>query len=191
MSGWLSFVEAPDPRQIEQYIGVLRELHLRIRRSFNVATGIGSVQGGTAGLTTTLREAADAARIATDRSGTGWFVRVDGLGVEQLLLAWTGSDTFLPAAEALLAPLSKGGSELFTTLAGYLDHESGIAATAAALGLHRNTVALRVQRAQELLAIDLSDPEVRLALHLACRAVRAHGRPGRVRRHCDSPGQAD
>ncbi|MFE6966037.1 PucR family transcriptional regulator [Agromyces sp. NPDC057679] len=171
VSGWLSFTEAPTPSQIETHVAALRELHAAVRRGFNVATGVGSLESGAAGLTVSLSEAADAARIAVNRSATGWFVRVDGLGLEQLLLAWTGNDTFVPAARSLLAPLDGAGGELLATLSSYLDHESGIAPTAAALGLHRNTVSMRIQRVQELLGVDMGDPEVRLALHLACRAV--------------------
>ena len=169
VSGWATFAEPPTPDRIEVVVAALRGVHGAARRAFDVAMGVGSVQGGTTGLTSTLSEAGDAARIAVNRSTTGWFVRVDGLGLEQLLLAWTGNDTFLPAAESLLAPLS---DELLETLTAYLDHESGIAATAAALELHRNTVSARVQRAQELLGVDMDDPEVRLALHLACRVAR-------------------
>jgi hypothetical protein len=172
VSGWLSFAEPPQPAQVERFVSALRELHVAARRSFNVATGVGSLASGSAGLTATLGESADAARIAVNRSSTGWFVRVDGLGVEQLLLAWTGNDTFMPAARSLLAPIESAGGDLLTTLSAYLDHESGIAATAVELGLHRNTVAARIQRVQELLGVDMADPEVRLALHLACRAVR-------------------
>ncbi|MFJ6533973.1 PucR family transcriptional regulator [Microbacterium sp. NPDC091662] len=172
LSGWLTFPESPDPDRVERAVAALRELHLGVLRDFAVATGIGSLQGGPEGLAATLDEAGDAARIAASRSATGWFVRVDSLGLEQLLLAWTGNDTFVPAAESLLAPLQEGGGELLTTLSSYLDNESGIAATATALGLHRNTVAVRIRRVQELLGIDLTDPEARLALHLACRAVQ-------------------
>lgn len=172
LSGWLSFPEAPDPDRVERAVASLRELHVGVLRDFAVATGIGSLQVGSDGLAATLDEAGDAARIASSRSATGWFVRVDSLGLEQLLLAWTGNDTFVPAAESLLAPLREGGGELLTTLSAYLDHESGIAATAAALGLHRNTVMVRIRRVQELLGIDMTDPEARLALHLACRAVQ-------------------
>ncbi|MET4638161.1 hypothetical protein ABIE24_001385 [Mycetocola sp. 2940] len=172
VSGWLTFSEPPAASQVEHYVASLRDLHVAARRSFNVATGVGSLASGSAGLTASLSEAADAARIAVNRSNTGWFVRVDGLGLEQLLLAWTGNDTFVPAARSLLAPLQSGGGELLTTLSAYLDHESAVAPTATALGLHRNTVATRIQRAQELLGVDMSDPEVRLALHLACRAVQ-------------------
>jgi hypothetical protein len=171
VSGWLTFAEPPGPERVERAVAALRELHTRAVKAFPVATGVGSLQPGPSGLATTLDEAGDAARIAAARSATGWFVRVDSLGLEQLLLAWTGNDTFVPAAESLLAPLREGGGELLSTLAAYLDHESGIAATAAALGLHRNTVAVRIRRVQELLGIDMNDPEARLALHLACRAV--------------------
>jgi hypothetical protein len=172
VSGWLTFSEPPTLEQVGRFVAALREMHVAARRSFNVATGVGSLANGSAGLTTSLSEAADAGRIAVNRSATGYFVRVDGLGLEQLLLAWTGNDTFVPAARVILAPLRAGGGELLTTLSAYLDHESAVAPTAAALGLHRNTVATRIQRAQELLGVDMNDPEARLALHLACRAVR-------------------
>ena len=172
VTGWLTFTEPPAPPQIEECVTSLRALHVAARRSFNVATGVGSVANGSGGLTTSLSEASDASKVAVNRSATGWFVRVDGLGLERLLLAWTGNDTFVPAAQSLLAPLREGRGELLTTLSAYLDHESALAPTATALGLHRNTVASRVHRAQELLGVDMSDPEVRLALHLACRAVQ-------------------
>jgi DNA-binding PucR family transcriptional regulator len=35
-------------------------------------------------------------------------------------------------------------------------------------------VASRIARAQELLGVDLDDPDERLALHLACRSVLFH-----------------
>ncbi len=171
ISGWLSFAETPGPERVERAVSALRDLHTGLLRDFAVATGVGSLQSGPDGLAATLDEAGDAARIASARSATGWFVRVDSLGLEQLLLAWTGNDTFVPAAQSLLAPRQDGEGELLTTLSAYLDHESGIAATAAALGLHRNTVSVRIRRVQELLGIDMRDPEARLALHLACRAV--------------------
>ena len=98
-------------------------------------------------------------------------MHVDRLGLAQLLLAWTQTDTFLPASRQLLAPLERGGGALLTTLAAYLDAESSIAETAAVLGVHRNTVSDRIARVERLLGVDLSDPETRLALHLATRAL--------------------
>lgn len=168
---WLSVAEPPRAEEVENYASTLHEIHQRLRTTRDVALGIGSLQSGESGLWRTLTEAGDAAKLASSRSSSGYLVRVDSLGLEQLLLAWTGSDTFVPAAESLLSPLLQNAPELLDTLASYLDHESNIQATASALGLHRNTISLRIQRTQELLGVDLSLPEARLALHLACRAV--------------------
>lgn len=171
VTGWVRFAERPAPAELDQHVRALRALHRAVRGSANVATGVGTLQEGPAGLAATLRDAVDAARIASDRGSSEWFVRVDAFGLEQLLLARTESDTFVPAAEALLDPLRRDGMHLVETLGAYLDAESGIAATAAALEIHRNTVAQRVRRIEELLGADLRDPQTRLALHLACRAV--------------------
>ena len=168
VSGWLTFAEPPSPAVVAARVRDLHDLHRAAQTSFTVATGVGSLASGPTGLSATLGEARDAARLAADSARSGWFVHVDSLGLEQLLLAWTGGDTFASAAASLLAPLS--GVER-QTLAAYLDEESSIVATAERLGLHRNTVSARVQRIQGLVGIDLHDPEARLALQLACRVV--------------------
>ena len=171
VSGWLTFVQQPTVGELDGYVTRLRAVHTMAQSPFAIATGIGSLGSGPAGLYATLIESADAAKLAAVRAATGWFLHIDRLGLEQLLLAWTGSDTFVPAAESLLAPLADG--ELLRTLSTFLDHESSVARTAQALDLHRNTVAARITRIQDLLGIDLGDPDVRLAVHLAVRAVRA------------------
>lgn len=183
ITAWASFPAPPSPEQVEELAVVIRELHVSVRRAFNVATGVGSLQSGSAGLVATIDEATDAARIAASRSAAGWFVRIDTLGLEQLLLSWTENDTFVPAARSLLGPLLDRAPELLETLTSYLDHESGIAATADALRLHRNTVSTRIARASELLSLDLSDSEVRLAVHLACRALLRSTTSASGRRH--------
>jgi hypothetical protein len=169
VTGWLTFPEPPSPAVVAQRVRDLHDLHRAAQTSFTVATGVGSLASGPTGLSATLGEARDAARLAADSARSGWFVHVDSLGLEQLLLAWTGGDTFASAAASLLAPLSEVERQ---TLAAYLDEESSIVATAERLGLHRNTVSARVQRIQGLVGIDLHDPEARLALQLACRVVR-------------------
>lgn len=178
VSGWLTFGAEPPPPELERWVAALRGLHAILQRRFNIATGVGTLESGGVGLAATIDEAGDAARIAVNRSATGHFVRVDTLGLEQLLLAWSEADTFIPAARALLAPLLEPGSELLATVSAYLNHESAVAPTAHALGLHRNTVAQRIARAQELLGLDLANPETRLAVQLACRALstRAEGK---------------
>ena len=78
-------------------------------------------------------------------------------------------------ARALLAPLSAGPSrvreERLATLAAFLDG-AGQAGAAAALGVHRNTVAYRLRAIEAVTGWSLDDPELRLALSLALRLVR-------------------
>jgi hypothetical protein len=168
VTGWLSYTEVPSAATLADHIALLRRLHTDAQSQYSIATGVGTLREGGPGLSATLGEAADAARLATTRASTGWFLHIDRLGLEQLLLAWTGNDTFAPAARSLLGPLSPAD---LRTLSAYLDHESQVAATATALGVHRNTVTTRMQRIQEELGVDLTDPDARLAVHLACRTV--------------------
>lgn len=168
VSGWLSFPHAPTRAELQRAVDALQRLHDDALRQLAIATGVGSLQRGVHGFAQTIQEGMDAARLAIDRSAARWFLHVDRLGVEQLLLAWTGSDAFLPAARGMLAPLRSADRR---TLAAYLDHESSLARTASALGIHRNTVGQRIARAESVLGMDLSDPEARLALQLAIRAT--------------------
>ncbi len=71
-------------------------------------------------------------------------------------------------AEALLGPLSP---VLRETLRGWLAHHGNWDRTAAALGVHRNTVRQRVARAAELLDRNLDDPDVRMELWFALRVT--------------------
>jgi hypothetical protein len=132
---------------------------------------VGRAHDGPSGIARTLGEATDAARLAVTRSASGYFVHIDRLGLAQLLLAWTRTDTFQPAARSLLVPLDGQPGDLLRTLSAYLDAESSLAETAAVLGVHRNTVAARMNRIQELLHVNLTEPDERLALHLACRTT--------------------
>ncbi|MET8753270.1 helix-turn-helix domain-containing protein [Streptomyces sp. NPDC004667] len=69
-------------------------------------------------------------------------------------------------AEALLGPLSPA---LRDTLRAWLAHHGSWDRTAAALGVHRNTVRQRVARAAGLLGVDPDDPDTRMDLWFALR----------------------
>ena len=73
----------------------------------------------------------------------------------------------------VLTPLLEADphGELVRTLRGYLDRESSATDTAAALGMHRNTVMQRLERIRDLLPVDLDDPDDRIVVHLATRAL--------------------
>ncbi|MCX5298305.1 helix-turn-helix domain-containing protein [Streptomyces sp. NBC_00193] len=69
-------------------------------------------------------------------------------------------------AEALLGPLSPA---LRDTLRAWLAHHGSWDRSAAALGIHRNTVRQRIARAAALLSSDLDDPDTRMELWFALR----------------------
>jgi hypothetical protein len=78
-------------------------------------------------------------------------------------------------ARELLAPILVGRDETqrerLDTLAAVLSSPS-LAEAAARLGVHRNTIAYRVQRLEARGDWDLSDPELRVALMLAVRVMQ-------------------
>ncbi len=100
--------------------------------------------------------------------------RADRLPAYRLL----GSLRHLPDGERqarlLLAPLLGGRADVrrerLDTLRAVLDHPDA-AEAAAALGVHRNTIAYRVRRIEEATGWRLNDPELRLPLALALRLV--------------------
>ena len=77
-------------------------------------------------------------------------------------------------ARALLEPILAGRPDVrrehVATLRAVLDH-GGVNEAAAALGVHRNTVAYRLHRIEGLTGWRLSDPELRLPLAVAVRLV--------------------
>jgi len=74
-----------------------------------------------------------------------------------------------PGLDALAAHDVRSGGDLRLTLASYLDEFGDVAAVAASLHVHPNTVRHRVRRAAELAGIDLTDPEQRLLAALLLR----------------------
>ena len=78
-------------------------------------------------------------------------------------------------ARQLLEPLLRGRPDVrdehLATLRAVLD-QPGIAEAAAALGVHRNTVAYRVRRIEGLTGWRLGDPDIRLPLAIALRLVQ-------------------
>ena len=78
-------------------------------------------------------------------------------------------------ARALLQPLLESRPDVrrehLATLRAVLD-QPGLAEAAASLGVHRNTIAYRVRRIEQLTGWRLTDPELRLPLAVAIRLVQ-------------------
>ncbi len=89
------------------------------------------------------------------------------------LAALVGSREAEAFADRVLGPLreldeAKGG-ELAETLGTWLAQHGGWDRTAAALGVHRNSVRHRIRQVERALGVDLGDPEIRMQLWFALR----------------------
>ena len=102
--------------------------------------------------------------------------RADRLPAYRLLAALGNLPDDRIQASALLEPLATGRPssvrERLSTLRAVLDHGAAGEA-AAALGIHRNTLAYRVRNLEALTGWDLGDPDLRLALSVAVRIVQS------------------
>lgn len=96
------------------------------------------------------------------------------LPVYRLLVALHNLPDGERVARALLEPLLEGRPDVrrerLETLRALLDHGS-VNEAASALGVHRNTVAYRLRRIEEVTGWRLADPDLRLALSIGLRFV--------------------
>jgi PucR family transcriptional regulator, purine catabolism regulatory protein len=99
------------------------------------------------------------------------------LGVHRLLLALDGHPELSAFYEETLAAIDQydrsNRSELLPTLEAFFAADNSLAETASRLHLHRNTVAYRLRRIEQISGHQLGDPETRLALHLGLRVRHA------------------
>ncbi|HEV7626102.1 MAG TPA: helix-turn-helix domain-containing protein, partial [Streptomyces sp.] len=74
-----------------------------------------------------------------------------------------------PALRPLLRPAH---AELARTAEVFLDHAGQAGRTAAALGIHRQTLYYRLSRVESLTGLDLDEGAARLLLHMALKSAR-------------------
>lgn len=184
-SAWLTRARPPgpeEPRRICRALEAGLAAFAARADSIAISGGVGTPTHGTSGIATTLAEARQAAVIAASTGHDAAVRTVQDIGPSRLLLGWYTSGAFHDYADQLIAPLRNPHERtVLRTLEAYLDRACSAAQTARALGVHRNTVAQRTARAEELLGLQLNDSETRLALQLALRVTRTgqltHHRP--------------
>jgi sugar diacid utilization regulator len=142
--------------------------------ALRLRAGVGTPHEGPMGLRASASEARVALLAARTAGKAERVVAHDAAGIQRMLLEWYASDTARASVRSQLAPLDRLGTArrdtAIRTLAAYLDEQGSIVKTARRLHLHRNAVSYRLRRITELLGVDFTDPDHRLALHLACRA---------------------
>jgi PucR family transcriptional regulator, purine catabolism regulatory protein len=140
-----------------------------------------------------LQQAAEAATYGTRVTDRDAVYHYDDLGVYRLLMQFADGPELASYVEAELGPLlehdARSRLALLPTLRIFLDHGGGTSASARELFVERRTVYHRLTAIQGLLGRDLSDPDTRLRLGVALRALdllqgRASaapaGRPGQL-----------
>ncbi|MCX4604340.1 helix-turn-helix domain-containing protein [Streptomyces anulatus] len=135
------------------------------------AGGIATPRRGLDELTVSWREATAAARAARAEPSLGPVARWSAIGPYRLLTALpgTGDGPGDPAVAPLLTPPHR---ELAHTAEVFLDRAGQAGRTAAALGIHRQTLYYRLSRIQQITGLDLNDGEDRLLLHMAVKRAR-------------------
>jgi hypothetical protein len=130
--------------------------------------GIATPRRGLTELAAAWREANTAARAATAQPTLGPVAEWAGIGPYRLLAALYHPEVD-PAVAPLLAPAH---AELARTAEVFLDHAGQAGRTAAALGIHRQTLYYRLSRVEQLTGLDLDDGEDRLLLHMSLKSAR-------------------
>jgi hypothetical protein len=135
--------------------------------------GLGTPQTGAAGLRQSATEARVTAEAAVAGGRVGSIEVTDMTGLRRVLLDFYASPLSRSLLDDLLAPLDALGPEragiATRTLLAYLGHRNSLARAAAELNLHSNAVNYRIRRIEQTLGLDLTEPDVRFAVELACR----------------------
>jgi len=100
------------------------------------------------------------------------FDSIDDIGVFRLLYPLRGTSELRQFVAVALGTVERRDQRgtLRETLRAYLEAGGSQANASQQLGIHRNTLAYRLQRITELIGRDVSDPRSWLTLHLALRA---------------------
>ncbi|MEU0662836.1 PucR family transcriptional regulator, partial [Streptomyces lavendulocolor] len=131
--------------------------------------GVADPRRGVGDLAQAWREAASAARAALAQPRLGPVAPWASIGPYRLLTALPPAPPHDRAVRALLAPAH---TELARTAEVFLDNAGQAGRTAAALGIHRQTLYYRLSRVENLTGLDLDEGEDRLLLHMALKTAR-------------------
>ncbi|MFF9345775.1 PucR family transcriptional regulator [Streptomyces sp. NPDC014734] len=142
---------------------------LRAIAGRGATAGIAAPRRGLADLAAAWHEASAAARAAAAESRFGPVAQWSAIGPYRLLTALPAESAADPSVRALLAPAH---TDLARTAEVFLDCAGQASRTAAALGIHRQTLYYRLSRVHQLTGLDLNDGEDRLLLHMVLKGAR-------------------
>ena len=131
------------------------------------------VRGGPAGVGSIAMVPAEIARSHVEATFAASVAAVTDLGP---VASWDDLGAYrllreVPASDPVLDVLADA-PELTATLETFFDHAGNVAAAAAALHIHRQTLYYRLSRIEALTGLDLDEGSSRLLLHMALKAAR-------------------
>lgn len=145
-----------------------------------VVAGV-SVPGVGAGASSRkLRQARESAQLANDAELAGdRVVLFDEVGTRYRLLAGQSREMLVSLSERLVRPLveydRKHATRLLETVRAFLANGLSSSGTAAALHVHRNTLAKRLHRIEKLTGLSLASMDDVIELYVALRAAELTG----------------
>ncbi len=153
---------------------IAEEMHRQYPQN-KIAIGLGQPARDISAWRSSYRDAVQALELAV-RLQTDSPLYIGDLGVYQLILSLQDRDKLMQFADKTLGALTeydhKNNADLIKTLEAFFHCHGNLSQTADMLIVHRNTLLYRMNRINEIAAIDLDRPETRLALHLALTVRR-------------------
>ncbi|GAA3032213.1 helix-turn-helix domain-containing protein [Streptosporangium longisporum] len=147
--------------------GQARELAGRVQGMYGTTVGLGGSREDAARAWRSWDEAVHALDVATRVPALAPVAAWPDLGVYRMLIRMSRDRLRELAGET--GRLAED-PELARTVEGYLDRAGHAQETAAALGVHRQTLYYRLAKAERLTGRDLADGQERLLVHLALKA---------------------
>jgi PucR family transcriptional regulator, purine catabolism regulatory protein len=154
------------------------EIRSDARREYpdaKIAVGIGSVAAKINNWRTSYREASQAADIAR-RLQSESAMYVGDLGIYTFLAHPNYRDDLRALRDSTIGNLiqyeERQRADLLLTLEAFFQCHGNHTQTAELLSVHRNTLFYRMNRIAEITGLDLNQPDVRLAVHLALKIHR-------------------
>ncbi len=175
------FVKAEGPNPIQAMRELAGELLRDSRAEYpdaRLAVGIGQVAARVNGWRGSYKDATQAADLAQKlRAETSLFI--GDLGIYMFLSKPDYRDDLIALRDSTIGNLigieERQRADLLATLNAFFEAHGNHTATADALSVHRNTLSYRMARIAEITGLDLNQPDVRLAVHLALKIHKLLG----------------
>lgn len=145
----------------------------------NAIAGVSNSHSLGTGLADGFKEAMEAVVVGRALEKPERLVHSASLGRDRLFYALLTSPFAQWVTRALLQPVIDSDqshrTDYLRTLAAYMQHDRKLLDTARALNLHRNSLRYRLSNIEQLVGVQLDDPEQAFLLQLAVLSYRAHG----------------